>query len=259
MALYKSLVYREFRLSRKYYILITLLCVLVYALLLLVFVLGQEDEESAETVAETVAEKLFGILDFAIGPALAGFLCARDANNYKKDVNSGWASYARVLPASAKQRALACILLRLGFSLFIGVITAAYSIATELIMDEKFSLTPIISVFLVAVAITVLFDAVYSAVVMRTTDKKAFKTVAFIAFAAVAGVGSLVFKLIGRGKNGELLDDGLLDRIKDPKTAQKIYDFVTSYAFLGISLAAVAIAFVVYFVAVSKSLERREA
>ena len=254
MKLYRSLVYREFRLSRKYYILITLLFVLLEALVLLGIGLGLEDEESAETVSE----KLAGILVTSIVPALAGFLCARDANNYKKDVHSGWASYARVLPATAKQRAFACILLRLGFSLFIGLPTVVLSIVMQSITGFN-TLIPTLSVFLAAMALTVLLDAVYSAVVMRTTDQKAFKTVAFIAFAAVAGVAALVSKLIGRGENGELLDDGLLDKIKDPKTARKLYDFVTSYAFLGISLAAAAVAFVVYFIVVSKSLERREA
>ena len=254
MALYKSLVYREFRLSRSYYILITLLFVLFGTLVLI----GMRVGIALEGGLDNDAEEGISILITSIVPAIGGFLSARDANNYKKDVHSGWASYARVLPATAKQRAFACILLRLGFSLFIGLPTVVLSIVMQSITGFN-TLIPTLSVFLAAMALTVLLDAVYNAVVMRTTDQKAFKTVAFIAFAAVAGVAALVSKLIGRGENGELLDDGLLDKIKDPKTARKLYDFVTSYAFLGISLAAAAVAFVVYFIVVSKSLERREA
>ncbi len=254
MKLYRSLIYREFRLSRKYYILIALLFVLFEALVLLGIGLGLEDEEAAETVSE----KLAGILITAIVPALGGFLCVRDANNYKKDVNSGWASYAKVLPANGKQRAFACILLRLGCAFFIGMLAVVFSIITQM-MTGLNTIMPTLSFFLSAMALAVLLDAVYNAVVMNTTDQKAFKTVAFIAFAAVAAVAWLVSKLIGRGEGGELLDDGLLDKIKDPRISQKLYDFVTSFTFLGISLAALTVAFIVYFIVVSKSLERRDA
>ena len=254
MKLYKSLVYREFRLSRKYYILIALLFLLFEAMVLLGIGFGLEDEDSAKTVSE----KLAGIITTSIVPALGGFLCARDANNYKKDVNSGWASYARVLPASGKQRAFACILLRLLSALFIGLLTVVFCVIINSITGISVTL-PAVSVFLSAVAVTVLLDAVYSAVVMRTTDQKDFKKVAFIAFAAVAAVAALVSKLIGRGKNGELLDDGLIDILKAPETTRKMYNFVTSLAFPGIAAAAAVVAFVVYFIVVSKSLERREA
>ncbi|MBQ9869640.1 MAG: hypothetical protein IJM32_08280 [Ruminococcus sp.] len=254
MALYKSLVYREFRLSRSYYILITLLFVLFETLVLI----GMRVGIALEGGLDNDAEEGISILITSIVPAIGGFLSARDANNYKKDVISGWASYARVLPATAKQRALACILLRLGFSAFLCLLTFVWAILVRTAADLS-SAVPNISMFLAAMALTVLLDSVYSAVVMRTRDKKAFKKVALIAAVAVIGTIELISKLIGRGENGELLDDGLLDKLKEPAASQKIFNFLTSYTFLAISACALIAAFIVYFITVSKSLERREA
>lgn len=254
MALYKSLVYREFRLSRSYYILITLLFVLFGTLVLI----GMRVGIALEGGLDNDAEEGISILITSIVPAIGGFLSARDANNYKKDVNSGWASYARVLPATAKQRAFSCILLRLGFSAFMCLLTFVWAILVRTAADLS-STVPNISMFLAAMALTVLLDSVYSAVVMRTKDKKAFKKVALIASVAVIGTMELISKLIGRGENGELLDDGLLDKLKEPAASQKIFNFLTSYTFLAISACALITALIVYFIIVSKSLERREA
>ena len=107
MKLYRSLLFRELKISRRHYAVRILLMGSFAALLFLaVFVAWQEDIANAspqELKELQYIVDMFGVM-FAL---LTAVLVGHDTDVLRSDVNCGWKRYSYALPVTAKDKALA--------------------------------------------------------------------------------------------------------------------------------------------------------
>ena len=107
MKLFKSLIFRELKISQRHYVTRVLLAVSFAALLLLaIFVAWRED--IAKAAGSELEELKFVIAMFGMmfGLLTAALACY-DTDVLRSDVNCGWKRYSYTLPVTAKDKALA--------------------------------------------------------------------------------------------------------------------------------------------------------
>ena len=124
MKLYRSLLFRELKISQRHYVTRIMLTVSFAALLLLaVFVAWREDIARAsvselEELRSVVA--MFGMMLALLTAILAGY----DTDVYNSDVNCGWKRYSLALPVTAMDKTLAHYSVK-GIAIVIGGIFCA--------------------------------------------------------------------------------------------------------------------------------------
>ena len=112
MKMYRSLVYREWRLSRGHYILMTILFLLTETVFILPVLV--EKQSLLEMTAEELRETKVSIAVIALFlAAIGGFMAGMNNRVHKADIASGWKRYSYVLPPTAKQRAASDLMMKL--------------------------------------------------------------------------------------------------------------------------------------------------
>ena len=249
MKLYRSLVFRELRLTRKKYVLLLILFVLLAAM----FVLPAFSEDIFfDDTTET--EKYLTVVLFTIIPAATGSFFAGSNNGiHKADINTGWKRYCIVLPVTPSQKAAADLIVKL--TVFIPFCLVALG-QVLLYSALGFGTTTAhsVNVYLAAGAISMLFDCVYSGIIMLAKDKDEMKL--FGLFAGAVGLGLLLlvensFSLISheKGDNGEMISERAL---------KSFFDFLGSGKFALIAAAAFIMMCAVYYAVMRKVHGRRE-
>ena len=239
MKLYKSLVYRELKLSRKYYALIGMMLLFLAVSLMIVLILPSAESISADEEAVLPLD----LVSIGIG-IIGGFMGVRDGGNYSMDVKTGWARTVYALPVTGKQMACAALMQRMISLSGAAVIIIAYAIAFR--AATGFSVfIQLIAVFLICAGAGLILDAVYGAVVRMFRDKRQQKKMIVAGNAAVIAFFILIEKVVSLV-------------FKPSVDETKVLKFVNSPFFAVIGIAFFAASALLYFVAISKSYERRE-
>lgn len=182
MRKYKSLLFREFKLSRNHYLFRFVISILFLGLVFLTIQLNRD--ESQETINSI---SMFMSLLFAI---ITGFLCADDDDVYRLDINVGWNTYSYCLPISLFEKSIVRYLVKI-LAILIGAgITAlgcqiiAIGAGTKTDMRMMF-------IFLFMADIYLLFQIVIQAVSLVAKDIRESKKL-WVIFAGVV-LGIIVF------------------------------------------------------------------
>ncbi len=257
MKLYRSLIFRELKLTRKRFLLMLILFLLLAALMLTPIMLGgfSEPAEGEDSPVEM-------ILLFVGTVALAGGFMAGTNNGLQKaDISTGWKRYSFVLPTTAKQQALSDLLVKLMLILLFGLLSAAFAMIYSVTANyNAFGL--MLNIYLGAVCAVMLIDVAYSYIIMFAKSKK---DLAVIGVAAFLGAG-LIIKIVDLFSSGtNLLNDNNLAE-QPAEDGALISDaafnrFVTALS-SGKTTHCIVIAFAVlcalFFLVMWRSHERRE-
>ena len=144
MKLYRSLVYRELRLTRKRYALMFILFVLLAAMFALPAFRDDIFFDDTTEAEKYIIVTLFTIIPAAIGSFIAG------SNNgvHKSDINTGWKRNSVTLPATPVQKAGADLIVKLiVFLLFLSEIASGrlYGEQFKVTYDKVFNVVPYIT------------------------------------------------------------------------------------------------------------------
>ena len=257
MKLYRSLVFRELKLTRKRFLLMLILFILLSLLMLTPIMLGGLSD------ASEMDEDLLSIVIFASGVVTltGGFMAGTNNGLQKADINSGWKRYSFILPTTAKQQAVSDLLVKLCYILFFGLLSAAFVLVCNIISGintavEGFNpVCPMLNTYLGAVCAVMLVDIAYSYIMMFANDKNQLKIIGVIAFVG-AGVAFRVFDLFpGMNKTehpaegGALISEETVSKIEKNLCSEK-----TSLCIFAVFVVLCAL----FFLAMWRSHERRE-
>ena len=257
MKLYRSLIFRELKLTRKRFILMLILFLLLSLLMLTAIILG------GLSGASEMNEELLSIVIFASGVVTqtGGFMAGTNNGLQKADINSGWKRYSFVLPATAKQQALSDLLIKLSFILLFGLLSAAFALVCITVSGintavEGFNpVCMMLNTYLVTVCAVMLVDIAYSYIMMFANDKNQLKIIGIIAFVG-AGVVLRVFDLLpgmnndeNSAKDGAMISQEMVNKFEKILCSEK--------TLLCISAVFVVLC-ILFFLAMWRSHERRE-
>ena len=250
MKMLRSLIYREYKLSRGHMLLMLILFLLVAGCMLIPFILGGDDFEPADLEEEIASIYFFPLLVGIVGGVFAG----NNNGVHKADINSGWKRYSVTLPPTSSQLALADTLYKMGFALLLGAVTFAFS---GIIYGYTGFSTYVfgMNIFLMCAGFFIISDAVYSYILLLAKDEKDAKKYRMIGFFAVAGVLK-VLSMFAEKKAKTAMDYSEKSIFMD---IAKIAETAASEKVLVVSAALFAVSIVVYFIMIRKSYERREA
>lgn len=98
MRKYRSLLFREYKLSRNHYAFRFIILLLFLGLVFLTLLLnGDEPQETINSIS------MFMALLFAV---IAGFVCVDDNGVHRSDINAGWHTYSYCLPISPGEKSV---------------------------------------------------------------------------------------------------------------------------------------------------------
>ena len=257
MKMYRSLVYRELKLTRRRCVLMLILFILMSLLMLLPILIGKLSGGSG------VDEDLLSIVILASGAVAltGGFLAGTNNGLQKADINSGWKRYSFVLPTTAKQQAVSDLLVKLCYILFFGLLSAVFALVCKIITGinivvEGFDpVCLMLNIYLGAVCAVMLVDIAYSYIMMFANNKDQLKLISILAFVG-AGVVFGVFDLFpGMNKAEKPADDGA---VIQEEAVNKFEAFLCSGKTSLCLLAVFVVLCVLFFLAMWRSHERRE-
>ena len=249
MKLYRSLIFRELKLTSKRFFLMLLLFLLLSLLMLTPIMLGGFSEPSEESPAEMV------LLFVGIVSLTGGFMAGTNNGLQKADINSGWKRYSFVLPPTAKQQAISDLFVKLCYILFFGLLSAGFAwIFTAATDYNAFGI--MLNIYLGAVCAGMLFAVVYIYIIMFAKTKKdlgiigAIASVGTVLLLVALNVLTDLIKLPEQpAEGGALISDEQFNRLMTALTSHQ----TTLCIF-----AAFAVLCVVYFFVLWRSHERRE-
>lgn len=249
MKMYRSLVYREWRLSRGHYILMTILFLLTETVFILPVLV--EKQSLLEMTAEELRETKVSIAVVALFlAAIGGFIAGMNNRVHKADIASGWKRYSYALPPTAKQRAASDLMMKLLMMAFFAALVLIYAAASKAIIGGKI-IGSTVSTYLIVSSIALVFDTIYCGILLMANSRNDLKKFGIIA--SVAGV-ALFFILthfpikIGSGKKISIADKLF-----------NIIDTMNKGYFIMITAAVFVLICALYYVVMWRSYERREA
>ena len=255
MKLYRSLIYRELKLTRKRCILMLILFLLLSLLMLTPIMLGGFSEPSEESPAEMI------LLFVGIVSLTGGFMASTNNGLQKADINSGWKRYSFVLPPTAIQQAVSDLLVKLCYILFFGLLSAAFALVCITVSGintavEGFNpVCRMLNTYLGAVCAVMLVDIAYSYIMMFANDKNQLKIIGVIAFVG-AGVVLRVFDLFpGMNNDDKSAKDGAMI---SQEMVNKFETILCSEKTLLCISAVFVVLCALFFLAMWRSHERRE-
>ena len=250
MKMLRSLIFREYKLSRGHQLLMLILFLLVAGCMLIPFILGGDDFEPADLEEEIASLYIYPLLVGIVGGVFAG----NNNGVHKADINSGWKRYSAVLPPTSSQIAFAETIYKMGFALLLGAVTVAFS---GIIYGYTGFSTYVfgMNIFLMCAGFFIISDAVYSYILLLAKDEKDAKKYRMIGFFAVAGVLK-VLSMFAEKKAKTAMDYSEKSIFMN---IAKIAETAASEKVLVVSAVLFAVSIVVYFIMIRKSYERREA
>ena len=247
MALYRSLVYRELKLTWKHYLLYLLLYSLMGLMFMLPFVLwggGHFEEESG--LSYETGKSIIQM--FAVFLALLGAVTSGTANNVQKmDVNSGWKRYSYTLPVTAGEKAMSDFLLKISVFFLFGVLSSVFVLGIS--HGSGYDVTCfMLNMYLIISAEIWLIDAIESGAVVIGLNSSIVKAVLITiilltAFCPVFGIN--LFK-------GEFTN-------VSTGVEYSVFDLAERSSTLVFSIPFFVIVCIGYYLIMRKAYERREA
>ena len=257
MKLYRSLIYRELKLTRKRCILMLILFLLLSLLMLLPIMIGGLSGDSE------MDEDLISLVWLASGVVAltGGFLAGTNNGLQKADINSGWKRYSFILPPTAKQQALSDLLTKLCYILFFGLLSVAFLMVCKIVAGINTvveGIDPIcrmLNIYLGAVCAVMLVDIAYSYIMMFANDKKQLKLISLLAFVGAGAVFKVFGLFPGMNKTEKPAEDGPMI---SEEGVNKFETFLSSGKTSLCILAVFVVLCVLFFLAMWRSHERRE-
>ena len=258
MKLYRSLIYRELKLTRKRCILMLILFLLLSLLMLLPIMIGGLSGDSE------MDEDLISLVWLASGVVAltGGFLAGTNNGLQKADINSGWKRYSFILPPTAKQQALSDLLTKLCYILFFGLLSVAFLMVSKIVSGINTAVEGIdpicrmLNIYLGAVCAVMLVDIAYSYIMMFANDKKQLKLISALAFVGAGAVFKVFGLFPGMNKTEKPDEDGPMI---SEEGVNKFETFLSSGKTSLCILAVFVVLCVLFFLAMWRSHERREA
>ena len=255
MKMYSSLVYRELRLTRKRFLLMLILYLLLALLMISPIFFGffsmpVEGEDSPKDVIPLFV----GII------TLTGSLLAGTNNGIQKvDISSGWKRYSFILPPTAKQQALSDLLVKLCYILLFGMLSAAfeliYTVAADYTSYGIMLYIYMLNIYLGVVCVVMLVDIAYSYIMMFANDKNELKLIGILAFVGAGVILKVLGLFPGFNKPEQSADSGAL--ISDEAFSRFEALLLSGKTTLCLA-AAFAVICVLFFLVMWRSHERRE-
>ena len=257
MKLYRSLIYRELKLTRKRCLLMLILFLLLSLMLLLPIMIGGLSGTSE------MDEDLISIVWLASGVVAltGGFLAGTNNGLQKADINSGWKRYSFILPPTAKQQALSDLLTKLCYILFFGLLSTAFLIVCNIVSGINTAVEGIdpicwmLNIYLGAVCAVMLVDIAYSYIMMFANDKNQLKLISALAFVGAGAVLKVFGLFPGMNKTEKPAEDGPMI---SEEGVNKFETFLSSGKTSLCILAVFVVLCVLFFLAMWRSHERRE-
>ena len=252
---YKSLIFRELKLSRKHYIGVFCL-IIVFALLMLLsmFVSGREQVENGESM------DFFAIfLSYMFAVLTAGCI-AVDNSAFISDMASGWRTYSFALPVTAFEKTVAKYTVKIAVIIIGAVFTFIGSALIHKVGGSDMS-SAVMFCYFICLDLFLIIDIVYQAIVLRANDMKSMKKLGKIAGCIGAAV-LIALEFIPTGSSESKIEAIMaeMENSSSPAVLNKYLEFVTIpniAGFIGIALAVVIL--IVGFIVMVKNHERREA
>lgn len=258
---YKSLLYREWKVSKKFYLLRIVLLLLFTALLggTVLFLMNASTGPEAEA---GVAEALDWTLIFFFYLLVLFMAAASGEDNgvYKSDVSSGWLKYSWALPVTAHEKAVTKYVFR-GILILAGTIYMFASVGAICAITGFAHMKTVVYAFFWCLDAILATYIVRDYIVMNAVDMKALKKMGNIAIIVFVIVFELpAFMRIIRGvPPEEILDIKLTAMINagDYRGLVELISIPDLWGCIGILLLVVI--FVGGFLLSRKNFERRNA
>lgn len=261
MEKYKSLLYREWKITKKFYLLRIVLLVL-FTVLLGGGVIFSVNASTGQEVEAGAAEALDWALIFFFYLLVLFIAAASGEDNgvYKSDVSSGWLKYSWALPVTAHEKAVTKYVFR-GILISAGTIYMFASVGTiSAIIGFAHMKTVLYAFFWCLDAILATY-IVRDYIVMNAVDVKALKKMGNIAIVVFVIVFELpAFMRIIRGVPPEEVLDAKITAMINAGDYSAILELITIPDLWGcIGILLLFVIFVGGFLLSRKSFERRSA
>lgn len=253
MKKYKSLIFRELKLSAKHYAFRGLLFFAFIAMFALVlFVLKPQ---AAREGGSLDGFALMGA--YAVG-IMGAIVIGEDNGVYKADVNTGWLTYSWALPLTAFEKTMAKYLTKLVIIVAGSIITVLGTILVYAVGGCTLRVNTVLSLFIFIDAILI-FYIVFEAFIMRATDAKALKKMGGVVGVVIAVLIFLpdIFSFGQPDSSEEIFSEEALQSVAATNAILVKFDMPEIIGYLSIPLMAVIL--VVGFIITMKNYERRKA
>lgn len=261
MEKYKSLLYREWKITKKFYLLRIVLLVLFTVMLgggtiyAVNASAGREVAAGADEALDWALIILFYLLVLFMAAA-----SGEDNGVYKSDVSSDWLKYSWALPVTAHEKAVTKYVFR-GILVLSGTIYMFASVGAICAITGFAHMKTVVYAFFWGLDAILAYTIVKDFIVMNAVDMKSLKKMWNIVFIAFVIVFELPYILDAiRGVPPEDLIDEKLKAIvenSDYSVAIELVSIPDFWGYIGILLLFVI--FVVGFLLSRKSFERRSA
>ncbi|MBR4085893.1 MAG: hypothetical protein IKK33_16585 [Lachnospiraceae bacterium] len=265
MKKYKVLLFREWKVTKKFYITRTLLFLFSVAMFGVVAFVSSPKNGGPAVGAAADKTILALMLSFFVG-CLSAILVAEDNGTYKSDVNSGWLNFSRALPITSFEKAVVKYLFR-AMVILVGMILTVLSVAEICLMvGTPIQLSAIYAFFWV-VNIVLVIDLIHQAIIIYDIDMKIIMRISDIGFVLfivwcflpidISPYGEIkdIYGIIKKGYQGEAIDEAMSLELSN--MAVEFMTISNLWGCLGFLLVIVIL--IVSFVVTGKGYERRKA
>ncbi len=256
MEKYKALLYREWKISRRFYLLRVLL-LLLFDLMVIGIFMGEFEASEVSQAEITLMYVFVSYLIVLLGGAIIG----EDNGVYKADVDTGWFRFSQALPLTAFEKAVTRYLFK-GLVLLIGSLMIFVPLSVIYGMTKFTQVATVVYLFFFAVDAILLYEVVRYILTMCISDADKSRRVKRIV-GVVAGIMIFLSEIrVLLNASDHINGSGLnfAETIPEADVFAKMLDVMiipNCWGWVSIPLLFVLLA--VGFVTTWKSYERRNA
>lgn len=248
MKMYRSLIFRSFRLKRTRDRLFLFLILLLDAFFSLLFIVSFDDPTE---IKDDVF--MFCVFSFMLA-MLCGMIAGANNGVYRMDTNTGWERYIRALPPTPMQQAVADLLIKLIYILIYGTILMIYAIFSDNHTGLHL-MCYVMNIFLFFSTLFVIIDIVYSFVVRFAQTRAELELMSLAAFICGIIIIIKVCKLIG---NIRMYSPVQFGNPLFVSTSYIFASFVASGKVTAVAVSSFVVSLGSYFLVMWRLHERRE-
>lgn len=266
MKKYKALLFREWKITRKFYIfrsLLFLFFVVMFALASYVMARTSgvtEDGIKLNGLEGEGAYMAASLLSFILY-LFAGVMAAEDNGAYKSDVSSGWLNFSWALPVTSSEKALVKYLFRVIVILIGLVLSTIAMVGLSAIMRCSVPASAIY-VYFWGISVVMIIDLIRQFVIMHAIDMKSLKKIFSIGTTIFIVWGFLPIDIFPGGNKIDAFFENL-DTMEEEEAALQMTNvmedlFSISHLCGGIGILLTIVLLLVSFGVVKKGYDRRK-